>query len=415
MNSNATYRIVLDTRRPIQSGSYPVKLRLTFRRKPKYYKTKYYLTEEDFQKAYENKKQPNDATLRRLRLKFRDIESKVESIIQDLDDFNFQKFESIYLKQKEDIHAKDLDYYFTQITGDNSLSLSTRELAQNSYMAIQKGLGLTTLKGVELSSISVIKLKQIEAHLLEQGRTETTVSIYMRNLRKIFNQAIKDGLIDPKQYPFGKSQYLPPKVRRRKMPLKRDDLKRLMNFDAGSNKFLQEAKDFFLLSLFLEGVNMTDILLLKNINLKSGHIRFYRRKTRTTSSTMSEHATLIVPEAEKIIAQYRQTESNNDEAYVFKILKNGMSEVEKRTAIKNFTRKINQHLQGVAKICGIDVKLTTVVARHTWISYASTIFGAEETRRRIGHKDLKSTEHYIASLTGRDEVINFREIINESN
>ncbi len=414
MNSNATYRIVLDTRRPLQDGRFPVKLRLTYRRKPKLYKTPYYLTEEDFQKVQNAKKQPTDASLRKLRVKFRDIETEVEAIILDFTDFSFQKFEAIYYTQKEQKHVKDLDYYYSLIKNDNTLSLSTKELTQNSYMAVQKGLGLSTLKGVEIGSMSVDKLKQIAAYLLEQGRSETTVSMYMGILRKIFILAIKDGLIDKEQYPFGKSLYKQSKVRKRKMPLNREDLRRLIQFDAGGNNLLQEAKDFFLLGFYLDGINMKDILLLKNANIKSGYLRFFREKTRSTSGTISEYATKIAPQAEEIISRHRQMESSDDEAYVFNVVKNKMSEIEKRNAHKNFTRKINDHLESIAKICGIEGNLTTGVARHSWVSHVSVKIGIEETRLRIGHTDLRSTQHYIASLIGKDEVINFTELLEES-
>ena len=48
MNKQVTTAITLDTRRKRQDGTFPVRLRVTFDRKRKYYGTKFKLTEEDF-------------------------------------------------------------------------------------------------------------------------------------------------------------------------------------------------------------------------------------------------------------------------------------------------------------------------------------------------------------------------------
>ncbi|TDH23975.1 hypothetical protein EXU57_15900 [Segetibacter sp. 3557_3] len=48
---SATTAIILDTRRPLKDGTYPVKLRVTHNRAQKYYPTPFNLSKEDFEKS----------------------------------------------------------------------------------------------------------------------------------------------------------------------------------------------------------------------------------------------------------------------------------------------------------------------------------------------------------------------------
>jgi hypothetical protein len=47
--------------------------------------------------------------------------------------------------------------------------------------------------------------------MLAQDYSKTTIGIYTRQLRTLFNEAIEQGLLKKeKHYPFGRRKYVPP-------------------------------------------------------------------------------------------------------------------------------------------------------------------------------------------------------------
>jgi len=66
-------------------------------------------------------------------------------------------------------------------------------------------------------------------------------------------------------------------------------------------------------------------------------------------------------------------------------------------------QKMNSYLKEIADLCGITKQLTFHMARHT---FATTITLAnnvpiETVSKMLGHKDLKTTQHYAKLLDNR--------------
>lgn len=82
--------------------------------------------------------------------------------------------------------------------GKNSTSRIYRD-AINSLQRFKKRLYLI--------EVTPDFLQKYESKMLEEGKSITTISIYMRHMRCIYNQAIEIGYIDRKYYPFGRNKY----------------------------------------------------------------------------------------------------------------------------------------------------------------------------------------------------------------
>src|SRR3982751_6166081 len=82
----ATTAIILDTRRQLKNGTYPVKLRITHNREQKYYSTAFNLTKEDFEKCQGGKPRQD---FKDISLKLQAIERKAADIIKDLELFTW--------------------------------------------------------------------------------------------------------------------------------------------------------------------------------------------------------------------------------------------------------------------------------------------------------------------------------------
>ena len=50
-------------------------------------------------------------------------------------------------------------------------------------------------------------LKKHEGYMISKGKSISTIGIYLRHLRSVFNHAIDREFIERKYYPFGKNMY----------------------------------------------------------------------------------------------------------------------------------------------------------------------------------------------------------------
>jgi site-specific recombinase XerD len=63
-------------------------------------------------------------------------------------------------------------------------------------------------------------------------------------------------------------------------------------------------------------------------------------------------------------------------------------------------QKTNSYLKEIADLCGINKNLTFHVARHTFATTVTLTNGVpiESVSRMLGHKNLKTTQHYAKIL-----------------
>jgi site-specific recombinase XerD len=77
-------------------------------------------------------------------------------------------------------------------------SLSALNTAKNAFAKVNSGLNFP------ISEITTEWLRKAEKALLNGGVNKTTIGIYMRSLRTIYNIAIEKKLVSQEDYPFGK-------------------------------------------------------------------------------------------------------------------------------------------------------------------------------------------------------------------
>ena len=132
--------------------------------------------------------------------------------------------------------------------------------------------------------------------MVSKGKSYTTISIYVRHLRTIFNQAIDDDIIDRKLYPFGKNKCQPKAPRNIKKALTIEQIKAIIDYEVEKGSNQQVAKDMWLLSYYCNGMNMKDIINLRFKNIQKDRIYFERLKTTTTNKNPKPIIVTLVPE-----------------------------------------------------------------------------------------------------------------------
>ncbi len=395
MNTPTT-GIQLDTRRETKNG-FPVKLRVTFLRSPRLYDTGIKLSMTEFEKL---KGDINvRGKLKDEKIKLGIIEERAVKIINALgEEFTFERFkEKLFSKPKQtDVMSMFGDYIEKLKSQDRIGTCISYTNAMNSIKAY---LGTRKL---EFHSITPEWLDKYQKYMLDKGLSLTTVGIYTRTLRIIYNIAIDEEIIERKFYPFGKRKFQVPAPKNTKKALSREQLKKLFSYTPSIGKaFDIEAKlkalDYWKFSYLCNGANPADIFRLKHSDLSADSIIFIREKTkRSTVQNLKNIAASRTPEIESILER-RSTPTGSP--YLFDILNGSESPEQEKTKITQAIKTSNKWMKKIAEELAIEQKVTFMTARHSFATIlkrgdAPTQFIQES----LGHKSLSTTENYLDSF-----------------
>ncbi len=397
---NPISTIIHDTRRAKAGEKYPVKLRITFNRQQKYYTIGLDLTKEEFELmqgplgAEKSLPAKDRKAINEMRLKRDSVASKAIKIISKLEDFSFRLFER-QLYQNEN-SVKDV-YEFYDRTIDRLKAHSKVGTASNyecSKNSIKK-----YYPHLKFQDVDVEFLKSYERKLLSDGRSISTVGIYLRPLRAIFNEAIADGTLSIDRYPFGKRRYQIPSSKNIKKALTLEEIGKIFRLNTFESVWQEKARDFFMLSYLCNGMNMKDIALLKFKDIDGEYIRFTRAKTKSTSRSGNVQISVFVnPQIQLIMDKWGNKHEDPDQ-YIFPIFQLGWFATEERKAIQQFIKMINKYLNQVGIKAGLDKHITTYFARHSFATVlkrsGSSIDLISES---LGHTSHATTTSYLDSF-----------------
>ena len=230
---------------------------------------------------------------------------------------------------------------------------------------------------VPFEKVNVIWLKAFDAHLEKQGVGINTRAIHFRNLRAVFNSAINEDLIGLEYYPFRKFKIA--SSRKDKEALTEEQLQRLIAYDT-PYPFRRTARDLFLLSFYMCGMNLVDLYHLDR--LRDGRAHFVR--TKTSGKNINPVSILVQPEAAEIIARYAGAE------HVLRF-------IEERATYDTFIHQVQRALRHIAKELGIE-GLTFYWARYTWATLADKLgISEKEISKGLGHVDTSIAGKFYIS------------------
>lgn len=387
----ATTSIFHDTRRAKKGGNYPVKIRITYQRKRKYYNIGPDLSKSDFEKVQGEKPR---GEFKALSIKFNAMEARAIKVIEKLPQFSFDAFEKNFLEQKstdQDVYSY-FERYIQGLTDEGRVgTASSYQCSFNSFKSYHP-------RKLYFEKVSPDFLRDYERWMLSVGNSLTTVGIYLRSLRTLCNLAIEEGTITQQSYPFGKRKFQIPAGRNVKKALALDDIQKIFNYQPQTDNEAK-SRDFWLFSYLCNGINMKDIARLKYGNVIGDKITFIRAKTeRTSKKNFKSIVAILTPEAKEVIKRWGKLPAY-PESYVFDILTEGVTPQQERKSVQQFTQTTNKNMKRIAAALGINENITTYTARHSF----STILkrsGApiEFISESLGHHDLKTTESYLDSF-----------------
>lgn len=423
---STTYVIRLDERRMKLDQTYPVKLWVTYERKSAPYSTIFCLTKLEYSKL----KAPNlKDKLKDIKDKLRQLETTVIEYLKDVREFNFEQFEMAFVSRnpylvyrktkkstpiplpqtfdssryekkfrilKEDGAKKDnlLGAYISYIVCLLKLkSVRTADIYQTAYYSLFSFCG-----NIGLAKVNKQFLREYDVWLRDKGRSKSTVGIYMRTIRKIFNNAIEEEILSRKDYPFGRNKYIIPSGRNIKKALDSSYMKAIYYYKPEKERE-SFARDTWLFLYFGNGMNPKDMALLKYKNIVDGFIAFDRAKIQTTAKEDSKPILVYITEDLKNIIDRWGNKNVSDDTFIFPIFNKEMDDLTQMIKLQEFVRITNNWMKKIFERLGYDKKSTTMVARHSFSTHMLYSGASKELiQESLGHLNIKTTENYLDSF-----------------
>lgn len=383
---------LLLTSRQKKNGKYPVKIRVVHQRIYHDYRTGIDMSEEEFKQANAPKPKKEFRTGAN---QLNDLRSKANKIIVELPVFTYQKFEEAFYDQGTK-HVLLYDIFMDYVS---DLKKEDRIKTAVSYSTAANAFKEFSPKAT-IFDIDEKFLKRFHSYLLGKNKSLTTIGIYIRSLRAVFNYAVAKGIIKRNDdYPFVRSKYVIPASSNVKKSLSQEEIKKIIEFPTAEGSFADRAKDFWLFSYLCSGINFKDICLLKWKNIDGDMIRFIREKTRRTSQSNLRTISCFMTEDVKQIIEKWGISDRKPDRFIFPIVTFEDTPEIMQKKIDQFVQNTNKNLKRICKAQGIEKSVTTYYSRH---SAATTLkrAGASilQIQEALGHSSSMVTQRYLDSF-----------------
>jgi len=385
-----TVSFYLEKTKPNNEGKCLIKMVVYCNPNKKRFSTNCHVTEQEWEKL--NGSNLRDSNLKTIKNNLNAKQAKAEKAIENIVPFSFVAFEEAYFSntvaKKNTSLQHWFDDYITKLHAKGSVGTAI------AYRTTINSLNLFK-KNLHLQDITTALLEQYEAHLLSSNKSNTTISIYVRQLRAIINQAIKAGVFPQERYPFKK--YEIPSGQNVKKALSTADLKKLLNYKP---KLVDQKKaiDFWILSYLCSGINFADIIELKPSNINGNYLHFIRAKTKNTKKKDLRPIKVgLHPRAITIINKRKNKDDSNP--YLFPILEPGLKPITVKHRCQRFIKWVNKRMEAIRIDLKIEQKIGTYAARHSF----STVMkrqgvSTEFIKESLGHSSVAVTENYLDSF-----------------
>lgn len=255
--------------------------------------------------------------------------------------------------------------------------------------------------------LNVEMLDKYETYLRSKGSKDGGIGVRMRELRALFNDAIKKGIVNEKYYPFKNYKVSKLKGKGLKRALTHAEIRLVEEFDEVKYPQLAHSKKMFMFSYYTRGMNFYDMMKLTWDNIQGNYIVYTRSKTKVNFRIE------ILPPVKNILDYYRVRRSITN--YVFPILLQReltAVQIENRKAKK--LKQFNRDLKKIAEIQGIQSTVTSYVARHSYATILRYLGGSTEAiSQSMGHSNVSITTTYLKEFEHGDIDLVNRKLLQE--
>ena len=383
------------------NSSYNVKLCVYINGERKHYRTNFKFTKNEWAKL--NNKGLKDPNLLFERDAIREIETIACKILKQLLVHSFEAFEYAYYNNVENGHSDPfVSVWFDQYVAH--LESMSRSYTYCEHLITSRNSFLSFKKKLKFSHVTPEFLEKYRAWMESEKQKDATNQSYLRDLRTVFNFAIKKKVIHNDRYPFGKGGFSIGVSTARKKALTKGQIANLLAIDYSLDKEREKARDIFIFQYLSNGMNILDVCKLKqsDLDIAENYLTFCRTKTKGTRKNGKLIRVFLRPESLNIIEKWGNKDRDMDD-YVFPTLNalkgRKVSTKDERYLTTLLTKTLNKYLKRIGVEQQLPFDLTTGISRH---SYASVLKTAGSPILHIsdgmGHESSRTTQIYLDSV-----------------
>jgi integrase len=351
----ATVAAVVFKHHEKNDGTFNVKIRIYHKFEKRYIDTTHFVSKQQLDSKYNIKDKLIlkilDKTLDEYREAISQLDMKLEfftcdglrDYLKELNkDIDFIEFCTNHIEQlKRENRAGTSN---THRTVRNSLidyfkrpSVSINEIHSNMLLSYERYLrSERTIKRVNQLGRTVITK--------EKGLSDSGLHNHMRDLRTLFNAAClyynnEDlGLYKIKHYPFKRYKIgAAPLTKKRNITI--EQVKAIRDCETPKESRAELARDLFMLSFYLCGMNAVDFYHLRNKDIKNGRIDYNRAKTKGRRRDNAFISIKLIDEAKPLLKKYIDVLPDRYTTYngLNTALGDGMKDLRKITGIEDIT------------------------------------------------------------------------------
>ena len=384
---------IIDKRYQKDFGGYPVKIEVIYKRTQKYYPTGYDARIEEWETMWKQRK-PSKKRMEIIKC-FNSIRETVERV-SEKGDFSFKRLD-LQIGRKTESLKSIADKKYTDLMNKGKVNSYYRY--RSTVNAVVRYAG----EEITLSEIDSEWLRKCEEFWVKEGLCCTTVNIYMKTLRCIYNEEIQNGSINADRYPFGKGGYRIPQGRKRTSALTKEQIMAVINWKGDSR--IEYWRDLWVFSYLCNGINFRDMLYLKYRNISEDEILFIRAKTKSMGNARIIRAS-VTPLMYGIMQRSGNGRTGKTDDFIFKHAGKDDTPVGVTNVVRSAIRSCNAAMKVISEELGLP-HFTTYSARH---SFATVLkrngVDIQFISESLGHTNLLITEHYLAGFDRDDRIRN---------
>lgn len=256
----------------------------------------------------------------------------------------------------------------------------------------------TGAQDIAFSDITPTLLERFRGYV--RGKLQLSERSAVNNLvtiRSVFSYAIKENLVDPKHYPFGKGKVkikFPDSI---KVGLTMEEIQQLEQVELIDPK-LDHARNLFLVSFYFAGMRVSDVLRLKWRDIQDNRLHYAMGKNNKGGS-------LKIPDkAAKILDMYKQFKQNKNGLIFPDLTECDLDDkfyTQRRIAFR--VSAIDKCLRlHIAPKAGIDKKLTMHIARHSFGNISGDRIPIQMLQKLYRHSSITTTIGYQQNFINQD-------------
>ncbi len=400
--------LFLDKRRPNKNGEFRIKIRIIHNRVSKEIKLMYSCGENQWA-ANRVKNYPNSGRVNAyLSLELSKANRVIADNIDKLDSLSSEEVKELIVNYDPDGHKRTGRMTLKE-WGDTLIERTSKANKHGTARwysdAIKAIINFNRGKDIAMSAIDYKFLKEFEADHLSRGGTINGVAMYSRGLRSILNKANSE-YEECNNYPFQKYKIREQKTLKRAVKI--ETINSIRNLSIQKNKDNESlanwnAQNYLLFMFNNRGMNFIDLAKIKKSQITEAVYNNEKlvagRLTYTRSKNGKRFSIKLTNESIRVLNSYNLFNKNSDE-FVFPI---GFS--NSKTGLNTYNQKrerYNKRFNELAKMAGLDIKITSYVIRHSWASIAKSKGVSKDIiGESLGHDDPKVTEIYLENFENK--------------